>query len=354
MSEFDKYLEQLKNPKASTRANAALKLGHLGNLAAIRWLEDSLRDSNSMVRCSAANALGKLNDPRALTLLVSALNDPDDQVYSHVVTALHRIGNNQAISVLVNEVHRQKDRRRNIATNNLIKIGHLAVPALIEGFNNSSGIIRAYFLKALGKIGDIRASEIFRKAITDDSDNVVWVATAIQRSIRDPRAIPELIALLEHENPLRQIQAANTLGTVGDNRAIEPLKKIASDKKRQENIRCQAMLALGNIGRAEAVNTLLWVLEEQNSNVHISAVMGLSYTGDVEAVAPLVDLANRYPQDIQYHKPIKILATTGNRSTLKKLENILHQKGEIDLRVEQTIRETVTQLSKRLNHKHSY
>ena len=350
MSEFDQYLEQLKSPQASTRANAALKLGRLGNLAAIRWLEDSLGDSNSMVRCSAANALGKLNDPRALTLLVSALNDPDDQVYGHVVTALHRIGNNQAISVLVNEVHRQRDRRQSIATNNLIKIGHFAVPALIEGFNNSSGIIRAYFLKALGKIGDLRALEIFRKAITDDSDDVVWVATAIQRSIRDPRAIPELIALLEHENPLRQIQAANTLSTVGDNRAIEPLKKIASDKNRQENTRCQAILALGNIGRAEAVNTLLCLLEEQNSNVHISAVMGLSYTGDVRAVVPLVDLATKYPQDIQYHKPIKNLATTGNQSTLKKLEDILHKKVAIDLRVKQTIRETVTQLSERLNH----
>ncbi|MCB8926235.1 MAG: HEAT repeat domain-containing protein [Ardenticatenaceae bacterium] len=63
---------------------------------------------------------------------------------------------------------------------------------------------------------------------------MVWVATAIQRSIRDPRAIPELIALLEHENPLRQIQAANTLSTVGDNRAIELLKRsqaTRTDKK---------------------------------------------------------------------------------------------------------------------------
>ncbi len=350
MSEFDQCVEQLKSPKVRTRANAALKLGRLGNLAAIRWLEESLGDSNSIVRCSAANALGKLNDSRALKLLVSALNDPDDQVYGHVATALYRIGNNQAISVLVNEVHRQEDRRRSIATNNLIKIGHLAVPTLIDGFNNSSGIIRAYFLKALGKIGDLRALEIFRKAITDDSYDVAWVSTAIQRRVRDPKAIPELITLLDHEDPWRQIRAANTLGTVGDHQATKPLQKIVSDNERQENVRCQAMLALGHIGRAEAVDTLLCGLEEQNSNVHISAVMGLSYTGDDRAVTPLVDLANRHPQEIQYHIPIRNLATTGNQSTLKKLENILHQKDEIDLRVKQTIRETVTQLSERLNH----
>lgn len=349
MSEFEKYAEQLKSHKASTRANAALKLGRLGNVAAIRWLEESLGDSISIVRCYSASALGELNDPRALTLLVSSLNDPDDQVYGHVASALHRIGNDQAISVLVNEVLQQENRRRSIATNNLIKIGQPAVPALIDGFNNSSGKTRAYFLKALGKIDDKGGLELFRNALNDDVYDVFWVATAIQRTIRDPKAIPIMVALLDHEDPWRQIRAANTLGSVGDHRAIEPLKKVVNDKKRQENVRCQAMLALGYIGRSEAVNTLLCVLEEQNPRIHISALMALSYTGDARAVGPLASLANQHPQDIQYHNAIRNLATTGDKSTLEKLENILRQKDHNDLRVQQTVEETLRQINERLN-----
>ncbi len=249
MDEFEENVEQLMSSKASTRAKAALKLGLLGNVGAISWLEKSLSDSNPIVRCYSANALSRFGNSQAVTLLKSALNDPDGQVYGCVATALHRIGSPQAISILVHEVRRQEDRRRSIAANNLIKVGKSAVPALTDAFNKSSGKARAYFLKALGKIGDVGTSELFRNALTDDDYDVFWVATAIQRTVSDPKAVPVMIALLDHEDPWRQIRAANTLGTVGDHQATKPLQKIVSDNERQENVRCQAMLALGHIAQ---------------------------------------------------------------------------------------------------------
>ena len=349
MDEFERYAAQLKSPKIKIRAKAAFKLGQLGNSEAISWLEKSLTDISPIVRCRTANALSRLEDPRVVGLLITALNDPDDQVYGCAASALSKIGNEQAITTLINEVRHQEVPRLSIATNNLIKIGKPAVASLINAFDNSSGRPRAYFLKALGKIGDMSASKVFRKAILDEDNDVFWVATAIQREIRDSDAVPALIASLEHKDTLRQVRAARALWSSGDKRAVKRLTKVAEDKNRGELARCEAMLALGKLGGAEVVRPLLRGLNEESWRIQWSALMGLSYTGDPKVVEFLLDLANERPDDIRYHTVIRNLGAFGSQLTLKELESILRKRNHYDSRVQQTAKKSIEQLNLRWN-----
>lgn len=349
MSEFEQYTAQLKSPNENARANAAYKLGLLGDKEAISWLEQSLTDSSPNVRCQSAHALSRLVDSRVVDLLIAALDDPDVQVYGCVTSALSKIGNEQAITSLINEVHRQEGRRRSIATNKLIKIGKPAVADLMDAFNNSYGQTRAFFLKALGKIGDMRASEVFRKAILDEDFDVFWVAIAVQRTLRDPNAVPALITCLDHEDTRSQAGAARTLWSVGDERALEQLRKVAKNNRRDKLARSEALLALGKIGRTEAVKTLRAALKDNDRNIQWAALMGLSYTGDPKIVELLLDLANKHPGDTSYHNAIRNLGAIGDQSKFNELERILQKKNHYDIRVQVTAEETIEQLKQKLD-----
>src|SRR5262245_44683212 len=76
-----KFVPKLKDKEASVRANAAYKLGIVGNRKAIQPLIETLKDNESKVRTEAAWALGHigypfrhLGNPRAIKPLIEALN----------------------------------------------------------------------------------------------------------------------------------------------------------------------------------------------------------------------------------------------------------------------------------------
>ena len=214
MNEFDQYSKQFSSHNKKARANAAYQLGLLGDPRAIDLLEKGLNDSSLNVRCKIIHALSHFEDHKVFAILKTTLNDPNDSIYYCATSALARIGDDEAISILINEVYSQEGTRRHNATNKLIKVGLPAVPSLINAFYNSTGRTRAYFLKALGKIGDVRAKGVFKHALTDDCYDVYWVAIAIQRTICDPEAVPILMDVLDHQEYLRQATAAKTLETV--------------------------------------------------------------------------------------------------------------------------------------------
>ena len=347
MNEFEQYIAQLKSPNRKARANAAYKLGILGNSKAIPWLEDRLDDPDYIVRCRAANALGRFEASSLIAPLTKALNDPNDEVYGCVASALSRIGNERAITTLVNEANAQEGRRQSIAINNLVKIGQPAVEKLISRFNKSSGRTRAYFLKALGRIADMRASGIFINAILDEDRDVFWVATAIQQDIRDPNSVPVLIASLEHENYWRQARAASTLRTIGDRRALKPLVKVIEDEKGHKLARSAAIAAIGIIGGADVIDILLKAVKENDEDIQWAVLSSLSYIGNHRAVKILVDMANRHPDRVSFHSFIKNLTINGSLSTLKELEKILQNENHYDSRVLQTVKNSFEELKQR-------
>jgi HEAT repeat protein len=101
--------------------------------------------------------------------------------------------------------------------------------------------------EALGKIGNERAVEALIKAVEDDPDDVVqWIAIEALGKIGDTRAVEPLIEALEKWDMTKRMAAAEALGKIGDTRAVEPLIKVLSDSN--QDVRKSAVGALEKLG----------------------------------------------------------------------------------------------------------
>lgn len=57
---------------------------------------------------------------------------------------------------------------------------------------------------------------------------------------------------------------------------------------KDSEVRCNAAIALGNLGDTRAVKPLIHALQDENSNIQVQAAMALGKIGDPEAVEPLI------------------------------------------------------------------
>jgi HEAT repeat protein len=139
----------------------------------------------------------------------------------------------------------------------------------------------------LGEIGDARAVEPLIAALNDHF-YVRWKAVVALGEIGDARAVEPLIAAL-NDAWCVQWRAVVALGEIGDARAVEPL--IAYLKEpiifRGGPLPRYAVIALGKIG-SPAVEPLIAALKDKDWSSRERAVVALGEIGDARAVEPLI------------------------------------------------------------------
>ena len=106
--------------------------------------------------------------------------------------------------------------------------------------------------------------------------------------LRDHFGFPYALRHLRNTDADDRNFAANALGRIGDERAVEPLLVALRDA--DENVRDYAASALGDIGDARAVEPLIAALRDADENVRFWAAKALGQIGDAHAVAPLIQL----------------------------------------------------------------
>jgi len=146
--------------------------------------------------------------------------------------------------------------------------------------------------EALGEMRDNRAVEPLVTALKNDEfSGVRWKAAEALSKIGAP-AVAALIGALRHDDDDVRWKAAIALGEIGDPRAIEPLILLLCDEDRF--VKSHAALALGAIGEP-AVNPLLRALREGDGNLRWGAAIALGKIRDPRAIEPLIEaLADKY------------------------------------------------------------
>jgi HEAT repeat protein len=171
--------------------------------------------------------------------------------------------------------------------------------------------IRRAAIEALVKIGSPAVPPL-KKALEDNRGDICGVFAYILGRIRNPDAIPSLIAALANDGRGVRKKVAEALGRIGDH-AVQPLIDLLADKK--EDIRKSAVYALGvtrspdavpilitqlqgrgvgeeaaqaliRIGKP-AVDALLHIVNHDNDLREAAAEM-LGEIGDARAVGPLI------------------------------------------------------------------
>ena len=162
-----------------------------------------------------------------------------------------------------------------------------AVEALTHALINDGEFnVRHYAAESLGKIGDAKAVEPLARAMEDSKFLVRDTATQALGKIGKP-AVEALIEGLRNSDENVRMYAAKALGEIRDIRAVGPLIEALRIKTRWGGAEGSAAQALTDIGEP-AVETLIAVLKDSDDNVRTLAIISLGDIGDARAVEHLI------------------------------------------------------------------
>ncbi len=200
----------LEDEQVEVRRAAVRLVGNLArDLDAVKYLFRALKDGDKEVRDSAQYSLSRLGEPKLdLSGLIRTLEDPEKDPRL-ILRKLNRMGEKAAA----------------------------ALPALRAGLKRARGEVRGYFALTLGNVGRGRAAQ----------------------------DVPDILALLEDENPRIRSQAAYGLGYIGPPARVSMQKLVhLFEKDTKPFVRYAAVQALGGVTRGtdEAVPLLIRALSD--------------------------------------------------------------------------------------------
>ena len=162
-----------------------------------------------------------------------------------------------------------------------------AVAALTQALiSNGNFPVRLNAAESLGKIGDAKAVGPLTKAMEDRASVVRITATQALGKIGKP-AVEALMEGLKSSDEDVRMCAAVGLGKIRDVRAVKPLIEALRLKTRWRGAEGSAANALVEIGEP-AVEPLIAVLKDSDENVRNLAIVSLGDIGDARAVEPLI------------------------------------------------------------------
>jgi hypothetical protein len=140
---------------------------------------------------------------------------------------------------------------------------------------------------------------------------------------RDPRFVPELIALFEasrHADPRVRRYLALSLGEVRDARAVDALLPALGDPDAQTKI--YAVWALGSIGDPRAAAGLIPLLDDLDAGIRKMAAYSLGALDSPRVIGPLRALLNDPVEDVAWNAALA-LARRQDRAGLPLLARML-------------------------------
>jgi len=166
----------LRSPHARTRLRTLFLPGSgMEPARAEQVLLAGARDKRPAMRETAVHILGIFGTPEAIPVLIEALHDAVPSVRLQAAKALGRTGDRTAVRPLLDALQGADEQMGGQIFSSLVKLGHVAVPALLEMSKSGSPWVRWQCIRTLGGIGDRRAVPVLVEAMRDTDHAVAWV-----------------------------------------------------------------------------------------------------------------------------------------------------------------------------------
>jgi HEAT repeat protein len=372
--------------EADVRSAAAFALGKLRDHRAIQPLLNLLQDMDLDVRRDAVYALGAFDDERVVPALTQALEDENRDVARASAYTLGKIGDVRVVTALISAL--SDERTSSVAKNGLVKLGIVAVPALIETLIEKSPFRATNerkhdavydIVEMLGDIGDVRPLPILMWLVEhDERENryggkvryaakkamqeiqkrhclAMLLLTALHRGeadlsagamfalalLGDKRAVEPLIQALQDKKVYLRWGAARLLGRFGDERAIVPLVATMRDTERRVRQSASAALAALHKSGASVVTFLLPLLEDTNSDLRQETVQLLADIRSQKAVEPLIATLSSDPSHRVRSAAVIALGRIGDK---RALEPLMAAANDPDTEVRKSVGEAVNKI----------
>jgi HEAT repeat protein len=325
-------IKKLSDPTAAVRLAAIEKLRSRHDVRAVEPLVACLADQDPDVRKAATDALGELNDPRAIEPLIACLTSDYTEVSQATIAALGKLDHAQVGDRLL--AHLQNKNADPAMTAAVIEaLGALhyspAVGALIPFLASETDEISNRTGDALGQIG-APAVEPLIASLKDSKARVRERAAETLGRIGDARAVDPLIACLKQPSPDQATADGQDMSN-GDE--SDDQKKARADE--DSEVRQKAAEALGKLG-SPAVAPLMACLDEKDPSVRSLAATALGQAHDARAIAPLiahmVELSGKDPTDeensagVNVHDSLRDALAALGEPVIKPLTEYLKDK----------------------------
>jgi HEAT repeat protein len=274
--------------------------------APVRAEMENLKSGDPRVRVAAVRALCEMrSDESAARVLVARMNDEegyDDGMDANghptymspgwmAQVCLDEFGSVATRALLDAVKHSNpKQRERALLILSMSEDPRRIQPTIDAMLNDPSDSVRNMAAQRL-PWDDSRVVQPFVEALKDPAtgEQAAWAL----RFIKDPATIDALIDALLHAKdwPTRS-NAAGALGEFGKARAVEPL--LAATQDPDENVRDAAVSALGRTRDPRVFEPLLALLGSDDTRVAINAAAALGALEDRRAVEPLMRIVQSY------------------------------------------------------------
>ncbi|MEQ8169641.1 MAG: HEAT repeat domain-containing protein [Candidatus Eremiobacterota bacterium] len=291
----DELIKELKGRKRKTKGEIAKILGELGDKKAVEVLISCLSDIEPDVRISAAQSLCKIGDERAVPFLINkALLDKDKRVRiltGDILKKMGKVVGPPLIKILEDPKSSEELRETSVKVLGEIQ-AEIAVDILTKIMLEGKGKLRELSAKALGEIGSKKATEALISVLDDARELSGWQrgynATVALGKIRDARAVPNLIKILNDEGYLPQLQgaAADSLGKIGDKSVVDELINALENKKIQREV----IVSIGTLGNPKGTEHLLKIFRAEESSTPLKALVmeSIGNLGDYSASEDII------------------------------------------------------------------
>jgi bilin biosynthesis protein len=252
-------VEGFGDSRGMVRLRIASTLGEIGDPATPFLLEGLADHPNPVVRRACAKTLTLIADPDTVPQLVEALlTDEDTVVKGSSVGAMARIGAASVPPLL--EILASPDRPQSMkghAAWALAFIGAEAKEYLYPAITSDSPEVRGAVIGAIAKVAQETPQpdlfEILVNALTDRDEDVRCEAAAALGNLAYKPALPQLTALLQHPEWITRKAGALALMKVGDQSAIADLQT-ALTQEPEAAVQSVLKLAITQLDRQSTVD----------------------------------------------------------------------------------------------------
>lgn len=277
----------------TVRANAATSLGKIKDERAVMPLIEVLKSGVPAIRDNAVVALGLIEDKRATIPLVQILENEkeDDNIRANAVSSLGSIADARAVNALIMALKSNVGAIRQNAAVALGEHGAGVGPlAAIVGNLNEPVALRASAAEALGKIKDKSVILLLRQRLADyNESDTVWSNMAVAAGKMRADQLPAWVSE----------RAQDTWETAG--------------------VRYAAFMAMSGTYREQYYSVILELLSNATKEIRSGAALALGEIGRKDAVQPLIDKLQNDAEEIVRRDSAKALAALADPSSEQAL-----------------------------------
>jgi HEAT repeat protein len=174
------------------------------------------------------------------------------------------------MKTLMHDLNSSDAKQHMAARDALLTMGREAIPTLVEAMMYRNDRLGWRAAIVLTEMRDPETKPAFVAALDSPNPIIRQVAAQILGKFQDTALVPDLLSHLSDEVSITQMWIIESLGELGDRRALTPLLNLLAQTE-SETIQQSIIRALGRLGDPKAAPHLLRFINAENRHVRSRA-----------------------------------------------------------------------------------